>query len=1690
MPMIRALRPHRPIGVRHRRRTSSRSDARGFTLVEVTITTVLMSIIGGVIVAAMITSLRAADATDATARDASDSALLGAYLTRDAQAAGGIDPTTAALDTTIGVSTTDDDTGWANCRQDGSLVVRFSWLDRTANAASRVAVTYALSPDGSVVRRTCDQRSTPTDLVLAESVTAATGTCAPVASCTGLPVSVSMTVRGTSSASGTPWSYTVSASLRAQSMATPTGANSVNVPLLLLGRTTCPVLSLTGPGPLHVVGDSLVNSGCGATPISGTASLLRPTGLVAMPTTMTDPFAALAAPSGTCSVSGTNPTLGSSTGPDAVTVYHQPVSITGAVAFQAGRHTFCQGVIVTGTGQVTGTGVLWYVPSGGVSVVAPGTLDVTPATSGPYANLSIWSAGSTAVTIANGAAVSTVRGTLYAPMAPVTITSVSGVALGGVIADRLTTLGAGATRVGGAPPTLTAAAGNLPAATANVAYTATAPVVSGGTAPYTYTATGLPTGLTMTAAGAITGTTTATGAATVTFIAVDATGASITFTRTLDVTGVPAPAGCPATTTGWWGQYWNNNSLTGTPAFCRADQLIDFDWAGGTPDPRIPVDNFSVRWTGAFTFAAGTYTFSAGSDDGVRVWIDGAPVWNNWIVRSHTTDRFNVTLAAGMRTIVVEYNEFAGAASASLSWATAPSANCPATITGWRGEYFAGTTPTGTPLMCRNDPAINFFWGGGSPAVGVPADNFSARWTRTQDFVAGNYTFRVGSDDGVRLTIDGTRVLDRWGDRSHGIDTITVPLTEGPHTIVMEWYERGGAASAELSWTVTAPPGTPVVTAIPEDGSALVRWTEISSGQAPTSSTTVNAFGVDGSASTCTATAPARECRLPGLRNGIRYGVNVQSVNANGTSQTGTAAVVPIPAVLLGVSAQLWLDALDPDADGNIEGLAEICDPTAVTQCATNSRLLRWEDRSGRNRDATPPSTAGAPTYVDDPTANGRAINFDANGWLQTDIPVSPDLSLFVVARSDTDPSNTWGWIASSRQAGGLIIHPWPGRRSIGLYLVNNELPHTYVDERAPIGSFTAPHLYDLSVAGTGPVTVNGGVDGHPTPQSTVLDNTRTAGTITLYLGADDPRALAGRLGNGRYHEVIAFDRALSTAERRTVQEYLARKWNLPITPSAPQTPSATAGTSAATVSWTAPEWNGGSSITGYAVVAQPGGASCTVASSATSCTISGLSANTNYTFTITATNAIGTGPTATAVASTSADWAPSSLAAGRLTWWFDASNGGTTTGVWSSAGLRVTGAAGSDVVRSDRAIVERVDVLAPGSGYGTETAVTFSGGGTGATQARGVATRSGGGLFGVDVTSRGALYTSEPTVTVTGNGTGAVLRAEIVAPVTPGTVLRIAGSDYVVVERDGLDIRLDRPLVAAAANVVPQRYRIVDWTDLTGTAVATTSATAAAQPSLGRIGSRSGIVFDGINDLMHVIDPTRHPTGFDQTGTWTVLVAFQPERQIAGGAVSQGPDGWNSRVVASSTATSSDWSSPETIDVYASASTPGTGGPVEIQVQTGDGTDTSNWTRVSFGSALTPAVQARWGATGTIAEVILVNGGLSPTELADAATYLRRKWSTPAATPFAPTSVRTASAGTGQLTVSWRAPKGSGLPITSTEVRATAAGQPTVACATSAGTSCTLTGLTSGVAYDVTVTASNSGGAGRPSIVRTGVAP
>ena len=118
----------------------------------------------------------------------------------------------------------------------------------------------------------------------------------------------------------------------------------------------------------------------------------------------------------------------------------------------------------------------------------------------------------------------------------------------------------------------------------------------------------------------------------------------------------------------WVASYWNNKQLSGPPALVRYESAIDHDWEGLSPDPSIQVDNFSARWERTVGFNSGTYRFKATMDDGMRVWLDGKVIIDDWNEGKVRTREADVPLNGGPHKLRVEYFELGGKAVAGFTW--------------------------------------------------------------------------------------------------------------------------------------------------------------------------------------------------------------------------------------------------------------------------------------------------------------------------------------------------------------------------------------------------------------------------------------------------------------------------------------------------------------------------------------------------------------------------------------------------------------------------------------------------------------------------------------------------------------------------------------------------------------------------------------------------------------------------------------------------------------------------------------------------------------------------------------------------------------------------------------------------------------------------------------------------------------
>ena len=137
-------------------------------------------------------------------------------------------------------------------------------------------------------------------------------------------------------------------------------------------------------------------------------------------------------------------------------------------------------------------------------------------------------------------------------------------------------------------------------------------------------------------------------------------------------TTTPPPTTPPTGTgTGLRAEFFNNRDPNAPLILNRIDATVDVDWGSNSPAAGVNNDNFSARWTGQVEApVTGSYVFSTITDDGVRLWINGVQVINDWNGHPPKTNNSpSVALTADQKyDIRMEYFEGSGGAVARLRW--------------------------------------------------------------------------------------------------------------------------------------------------------------------------------------------------------------------------------------------------------------------------------------------------------------------------------------------------------------------------------------------------------------------------------------------------------------------------------------------------------------------------------------------------------------------------------------------------------------------------------------------------------------------------------------------------------------------------------------------------------------------------------------------------------------------------------------------------------------------------------------------------------------------------------------------------------------------------------------------------------------------------------------------------------------
>jgi beta-glucosidase len=144
-----------------------------------------------------------------------------------------------------------------------------------------------------------------------------------------------------------------------------------------------------------------------------------------------------------------------------------------------------------------------------------------------------------------------------------------------------------------------------------------------------------------------------------------------------------------------------------------------------------------------------------------------------------------------------------------------------------RQQVFAGHDLAGAPLAESTVDRIDLHpTHEGAAARGLPGEHYSIRWTGSVSAPeAGRYTIVTNSDDGVRVMVDGRKVLEDWTNHPPTIHRAAIELRPGEHAVVVEYYQGVGGAAAQFGFGREMPERLPFERG--EEVSALAKRADV-----------------------------------------------------------------------------------------------------------------------------------------------------------------------------------------------------------------------------------------------------------------------------------------------------------------------------------------------------------------------------------------------------------------------------------------------------------------------------------------------------------------------------------------------------------------------------------------------------------------------------------------------------------------------------------------------------------------------------------------------------------------------------------------------------------------------------------------------------------------------------------------------
>jgi hypothetical protein len=356
---------------------------------------------------------------------------------------------------------------------------------------------------------------------------------------------------------------------------------------------------------------------------------------------------------------------------------------------------------------------------------------------------------------------------------------------------------------------------------------------------------------------------------------------------------------------------------------------------------------------------------------------------------------------------------FSAAASAQCPTPPGTPTSYPTDV--WRGYVYSGLDTNNPPLNAFTSTYRGYFdtpgdtfdydLGAGaftgSNICGTYTDSFSVRFRMQKNFAAGYYTFTIGGDDGVRLSVDGgsTFTLTDWNYHSYETVTQTIYLS-GTTNLVLEYYDQGGQSRVSLVYgscgtTSTAPTGISGTTTICDGNGTTLSATGGTMGSNGAyqwgTGTTVGNNIISGATSASIAVTPtatttywvrrvdAAPCSL--TTTGVTQQVTVNPVSTAPTALSGATTICQGNSVTLTASGgTLASGAVYEWGKGSAVGTNPIAGQTGASISVTPaSTTTYWVRRVNANSCGT---TTGLTATVTVTQPDGDEVTYGTDSWI------------------------------------------------------------------------------------------------------------------------------------------------------------------------------------------------------------------------------------------------------------------------------------------------------------------------------------------------------------------------------------------------------------------------------------------------------------------------------------------------------------------------------------------------------------------------------------------------------------------------------------------------------------------------------------------------------------------------------------